>query len=308
MKVDGNGSRCRFAGCHAIGRVFDAMRHGIAQQMLKRRGHAVQHTAVHVQRTAHDVQLDGFARIFGGLAYHAVQALRDAFEFHHPGAQQVALQFTGLASLGNQVILGSLHRALQIALHRGDVMDRLRHHAGEFLHAGKAVKFQWIETLGGIFGLRQSRLHLRLGLQFDIAQLMSQPVQIAGHFTQRSAHLTQARLQPGARDHDLASLVNHAIKQLRTHAHALIGYLARRRQRRKRDNSQRSRRDWRWPSFDRRIGCEHLIWNRTGLGQTQGLLRDGTQRVKVGVNRVKPCQQGLQLGCVQGLGPQMLDG
>ena len=106
-----------------------------------------------------------------GLAHHAVQALGDALELHHAGAQQVALQFARLAGLGDQVVLGRLHGALQVALHGGHVVHRLGHHAGEFLHAGEAVELQRVKPGLRILGLRQARLHLGLGLQFDVAQL-----------------------------------------------------------------------------------------------------------------------------------------
>ena len=57
-----------------------------------------------------------------------------------------SLQLAGLPRLGGQVVFGRLHRALQVALHRGHVVDRLGHHAREFLHAREAVELQRIEA------------------------------------------------------------------------------------------------------------------------------------------------------------------
>ena len=171
--MDLDRARGRLARRHAHRGFFDPVRDGVAQQVLKRGRHAVQHAPVHVQRAAHDVELDVLAGILGRLTHHPIQALGNAVKLHHPGAQQIALQLSGLTPLGNQVILGALHRALQIALHRGHVMHGLRHHAGEFLHAREAVKFQRIEPLGRVFGLRQTRLHLRLGLQLNVTQLVA---------------------------------------------------------------------------------------------------------------------------------------
>ena len=48
-------------------------------------------------------------------------------------------------------------------------MHRFGHHSGDLLNPGKAVKFQRVKTLRGVFSLRQSGLHLGLGLQLDIA-------------------------------------------------------------------------------------------------------------------------------------------
>ena len=59
-------------------------------------------------------------------------------------------------------------------MHGGDVAHALRHQAGEFLKAGKPVKFQRIETLPGFLRQGLLGLHLRLGLDLDLAQLAAQ--------------------------------------------------------------------------------------------------------------------------------------
>jgi hypothetical protein len=61
-----------------------------------------------------DVELDLLADVLGGLPHHAIQTLGDGLELDHAGAQQVALQLPCLAGLGNQVVFGTLHRALQL--------------------------------------------------------------------------------------------------------------------------------------------------------------------------------------------------
>lgn len=114
--------------------------------MLEGRRHAVQHAAVHFDGTAGDVQLDLFAGFLGRLAHHRVQPLCNALEFHHAGAQQIALQLPRLPTLGDQIVLGSFHDALQVALHGGHVIDRFGHHAGQFLDPRKAIEFERIET------------------------------------------------------------------------------------------------------------------------------------------------------------------
>jgi hypothetical protein len=76
------------------------------------------------------------------------------------------------------------------------------------------VELQRIERLVGVLGLGQARLHLGLGLQLDVAQLQTQPVQVAGQIFERPAQGDQFALHPGARDHDLTGLVHQAVKQL----------------------------------------------------------------------------------------------
>ena len=214
----------------AFGLRLDTMHHAVAHQVLEGRRHALQDAAVDFDRPADDVQPHLLAGLLAGLAHHAVQALGNAVELHHARAQQLALQLTRLARLRGQVVLAALDRPLQAALHRGHVVDRLRHHAGELLHAGEAVEFQWIEVLLRILGQRQARLHLRLGLQLDIAQLRAQAIQVARQLAQQTAQLADLGLQPRTRSRHLAGLQHQAVQQLRAHAHRLAGGGARRHQ------------------------------------------------------------------------------
>ena len=120
------------------------------------------------------------AGFLGGQAHHAVQAIGDALELHHARAQQVALQLARLARLRDQVVFGRFHRALQVALHGGHVVDRLGHHARQFLHAREAVELERVEACRRVLGLRSRRDCIcDLGLQLDVAQLAAQAVQVA---------------------------------------------------------------------------------------------------------------------------------
>ena len=159
---------------------FDAMHHAVAQQMLERGRHAVQNAAVHLDRATRDVQTHLLAGFLGCLAHHAIQPLGDALELDHARAQQIALQLTRLPGLGRQIVFAGLHSTLQAALHRGHVVHRLGHDACQLLHARETVELEWIEVLLRILGQGQSRLHLRLGLQLDVAQLKPQTLQVAG--------------------------------------------------------------------------------------------------------------------------------
>ena len=148
--------------------------------MLERGRHTLQHTTVHLDRAAINIQLDRFASILRGLANHAVQTIGDTFEFLHSCTQQIPLQIPCLAGLRHQIILGQLHRALQAALHRSHVIDGLGHHARQLLHTRESVKLQGVEPFLGILGLLHARLHLRFGLELHIAQLLPQAIQVAG--------------------------------------------------------------------------------------------------------------------------------
>ena len=156
-QADGDGAAGVLAGLDAGLRGLDAVHHAVAQQMLEGAGHAVEHATVDFDRAADDVQPHLLAGFLGGLAHHAVQAVGHAFELDHARAQQVVLQVARQPRLRGQFVLGGLQRALQAALHRGHVVDRLGHHAREFLEAREAVHLQRVEGLRRGLG----RLHAR---------------------------------------------------------------------------------------------------------------------------------------------------
>ena len=146
LHLDRNRACHRFVLALALIRSLNTVGHAVSQQVLERRGHPVQHTAVNLNRTTHDVQLDLLAQLFRDLTHDGVQTLGDRIELHHACTQQIALQLSRLAALGNQIILGAFGGALQITLHGTHVIDRLRHHASQFLHAGKTVKLQRVKA------------------------------------------------------------------------------------------------------------------------------------------------------------------
>ncbi|MNV14347.1 hypothetical protein D3C71_1050280 [compost metagenome] len=182
------------------------------------------------------------ARFLRCLSHHCVQPLRDTFELHHAGAQQVALQLPCLAPLGDQIVFGTFHGTLQVALHGGHVVHRLGHHACELLHTGKAVKLQRIKARRRVLRQGQARLHLRFSLQLDVPQLLAQTVQIARQVSQRAAELTQPHIQARAADHHLTRLIDQPVQQLGTHPHRLVSSNTQRRElRRTRQAHRRSR-------------------------------------------------------------------
>ena len=142
------------------------------------------------------------------MAHDGVQTLGDRVELHHARAQQITLQLTGLAALGDQVVFRAFGSALQIALHRAHVVHGFGHHARELLHAGEAVELQRVEAGIGVLGLRHARLHLRFGLHFHI---------------DRRADVGQAHIETRASNQHFARLVDQAVEQLRAHAHRLAG-------------------------------------------------------------------------------------
>ncbi len=181
--------------------------------------HAVEHAAVDFDGAADDVQPHLLAGFLGRLAHHAVQAIGHAFELDHARAQQVVLQVARQPRLRGQFVLGGLHRPLQPALHGGHVVDRLGHHAREFLETREAVHLQRVETLRRGLGGFHARADLRFGLQFQVAQLAAQTFQVVGQVDQRALDLADVGFDACARDADLAGLVDQTVEQRTAHAH-----------------------------------------------------------------------------------------
>jgi hypothetical protein len=61
-------------------------------------------------------------------------------------------------------------------------------------------------------------LHLRLGLDFDLAQLRAQARDVVGEFLHGRLEGAHFAFDPAARDGDFARLVDQAVDDVRTHA------------------------------------------------------------------------------------------
>ena len=145
--LDGDGAHRALARTEPHLGALDAVHDAVAQQVLKRADHALKHAAVDFDGAAHEVQAHLLAGVLGRLAHHAVKAIGKALEVDHARAQQVILQLAREARLRGELIFCRLQRALQSALHGGDVVDRLGHHAREFLQPREAVHLERIEGL-----------------------------------------------------------------------------------------------------------------------------------------------------------------
>ena len=144
-----------FARCCAYCRHFQAVCDGIAQQMFKRRDHFFQHAAIHFYLLANDLQAGFLTHVLGGTAHGTVQAVGDAGQRHHTNMHQCLLQITRHARLLGQRGLGFVQANREVLLHRADVVDALRDHAGELLQAGETVELQRIEWQVVLVNLRQ---------------------------------------------------------------------------------------------------------------------------------------------------------
>ena len=122
------------------------------------------------------------------------------------------------ARLGEQRGIGVVEVAQQVLLDGGDVVDRLGHHPRNFLELGETVEFERVEfgMLG--FGQHMARLHLRFGLNFDVAQLATQTDDAFRQVEQRTFQAAHFAFDARARNRQLAGFVDQAVEQIGAHA------------------------------------------------------------------------------------------
>ena len=128
-----------------LGRL-DAVRDGIAQHVLERRHHALEHLAIEFAGGALDLQLGLLVRVGGGLAHDAREALHVALERNHARAHEAVLQFGDGARLLGQQVLRVLGEVLEQLLNAADVVRRFGEAARELLDRGVAVELERIEV------------------------------------------------------------------------------------------------------------------------------------------------------------------
>ena len=133
------------AALHALLGRLDAVHHGVAQHVLERRQHALEHLAVEFAGGALDDELGALAGVGGGLAHDARQALHVALEGHHARAHQAVLQLGDGARLLLQQVLRVLGEVLEQRLDARHVVGGLGQRARELLDGGVAVELERIE-------------------------------------------------------------------------------------------------------------------------------------------------------------------
>ena len=202
---------------------------GVAQQVLKRSADLVEHRAVEFDLAATNFKVGALAEFLRRLPDNPVQPLRLAGERHHAHTHQLLLQLTVHPRLGKDGGVGIVEVLEQVLLHGRDVVDRLGHHPGEFLEAGKAVEFQRVEASMPLIRGGGARLHLRLGLNFNVAQLAAQANHVFREVEQGALEADHFAFNSGTGNRQFASFVNQLVDQVGTHTqHGFLrcGFLA----------------------------------------------------------------------------------
>ena len=140
-------SDLRLAERRASLRRLDAVHDGVAQHVLERRNHALQHLPVEFGGRALNHEFRTLAGVVRGLPHQTRQALHMALERHHARAHQAVLQFGDDARLLRQQILRLASQRLEQSLNARDVARGLGERPGKLLQRRIAVEFERIEVV-----------------------------------------------------------------------------------------------------------------------------------------------------------------
>ena len=214
------------AALDALLGLLDAVHHGVAQHVLERRQHALEHLAVELAGGALDDELGALAGVGRGLAHDAREALHVALERHHAGAHQTVLQLGDGARLLLQQVLRVLGEVLEQLLDAGDVVGGLGERARELLDGGVAIELERIE-FAAVRGLVLVPVQdLRLGLDLEAAQLLLEARHRARQLAEVEVERAELLLEARARDARLAGDVQQLIEQLRVDARHFLALAA----------------------------------------------------------------------------------
>ena len=261
-------------GAH-VGRL-DAVHHGVAQHVLERRQHALEHLPVELAGGALDHELGALAGVGGGLAHDAREALHVALERHHARAHQAVLQLGDDARLLLQQVLGVLGQRLEQLLDAADVAGGLGERARELLDRGIAVELERVEV-AAVRGLGLVAVEdLLLGLDLEVAQLFLQARDGARQLAEVVVERADLLFEPRATDADFAGVVEQLVEQLGVDARHLGAIALRHRLAARRHGEARERR--------REGGPQFLGFGRRDLVGVRAARRGG-RRVVAGRHR-----------------------
>ena len=146
MQADLDRAALRLAARDALLRRLDAVHDRVAQHVLERRQHALEHLAIELAGRADDDQLGLLVRVGRDLAHQAAQALHVTLERHHARTHQAVLQFRDDARLLQQQVLRFARQILEQAFDAADVADRFGERARQLLDRRIAIELQRIEV------------------------------------------------------------------------------------------------------------------------------------------------------------------
>src|SRR5690606_14825449 len=169
MQTDFDRARLGLAAGDALFRTLDAMHDRVAQHVLERRQHALEHLPIELAGSAHDHELRALVRLARDLADETRETLDVALERHHARAHESVLQLRHDARLLQEQVLRLARQILEQALDAGDVAHRFGERPRQLLNRRIAIELERIE-IGAIRMLFFVAMQdLRFGLELELA-------------------------------------------------------------------------------------------------------------------------------------------
>ena len=212
-QADGNAADVRLAERKAALGRLDAVDHGIAQHVLERRHHALEHLPVEFGRRTLHHQLGPLAGVVCRLTHQTRQALHMPLERHHACTHQAVLQFGDHAGLLRQQVLRLPGQRFQQTLDARDVPGGLGKRPGERLQRGIAVELERVEVAAARVLVLVPVEHLRLGLDLQSAQLFLEARDGTGQLRQVEVDGRDLLIEAGAKNAHLTRVVEHGVEQ-----------------------------------------------------------------------------------------------
>ncbi len=133
LQTDGDSADLGLAKGSASIRAFDAVHHGIAQHVLQRRNHALQHLPIELRGGALHDQFRALGGVVSRLTHEPRQSLHVALKGNHARAHQAVLQFGDHPRLLSQQILRLARQGLEQTLNTRNVARGFGQGARELL-------------------------------------------------------------------------------------------------------------------------------------------------------------------------------
>ena len=218
-QADRDAAHVRFAERRAALGRLDAVHDGVAQHVLERRHHALEHLTIELGGGPLHDELRPLAGVVRRLTHQPGEPLHVPLERHHARAHQAVLQLGDGASLLGQEILRLARQRLQQSLDARDVARGLGERARVLLDRGIAVELERVEVVAArILLVLMAVEHLRLGLDLESAQLLLETGHGARELRQIEVDGIDLLIEARAEDAHLAGIVQHRVEQVRIHA------------------------------------------------------------------------------------------
>ncbi len=218
LQADRDAANVRLAGRRTAFRGLDAVHHRVAQHVLERRDHALQHLPIEFRGSALNDQFRTLAGVVRRLTHEAREPLHMPLEGHHARPHQAILQLGDDARLLGEQILRFASQCLEEPLDAGHVTRGLGERARILLQGGISVQLERIEVAAPGLRILMPVEDLRFGLHLEAAQLLFEARHRARQLRQIEVDRVDLLIDASPEYAHLSGIVEHGVEQIRIDA------------------------------------------------------------------------------------------